>query len=156
MAQLGSLSAESLTQVVNLIEAFRDFDANGDGLITAAELGGILGSLGYRAREQDVRAMMKQGDTNKDGLLSVQEFLGMNTKGMDFSGLVNCLNTAFEALEVDDDDDIVTGEELHEAMENADIGLSLGDCQSIIAAMDGDGDGAVSFEDLKLIVNALI
>ena len=64
MAQLENLSAEleTLNQVLSLVEAFRAFDADNDGCITAAELGGIMGSLGYNASDQDVRAMMQQGD----------------------------------------------------------------------------------------------
>ncbi|KAJ6405256.1 hypothetical protein OIU84_013264 [Salix udensis] len=156
MAQLGSLSAEieSLNQVLSLMEAFRAFDSDNDGFITAAELGGILGSLGYNASEQDVSAMMQQGDTNKDGLLSMQEFLEMNTKDMELGELANLLKTAFEALDLDGDD-IVTGEELHEATVNGELDLSLEDCRSIIASMDADGDGAVSSKDFRAIVNSL-
>ncbi|KAF9687251.1 hypothetical protein SADUNF_Sadunf02G0074100 [Salix dunnii] len=156
MAQVGSLSAEieSLNQVLSLMEAFRAFDSDNDGFITAAELGGILGSLGYNASEQDVSAMMQQGDTNKDGLLSMQEFLEMNTKDMELGELANLLKTAYEALNVNGDD-IVTGEELYEATVNGELDLSLEDCQSIIASMDADGDGAVSSEDFRVIVNSL-
>ncbi|XWS23805.1 hypothetical protein CRYUN_Cryun28dG0047100 [Craigia yunnanensis] len=76
MAQLrSSLSAETetLSNVLSLVEAFRAFDADNDGAINAAELGEIMGSLGYNASEQDVRAMMQQGDTNKYELLSIEE-----------------------------------------------------------------------------------
>ncbi|KAL6296893.1 putative calcium-binding protein CML29 [Prunus yedoensis var. nudiflora] len=157
MAQISSLSAETetLSQVLGLVEAFKAFDADNDGKINVAELGGILGSLGYQASEQDVRAMMQQGDTNRDGFLSIEEFLGMNTKNMEFGGLENVLKNAFEALDVDGDE-VVTAEELYEVMGD-DLGyeLSLEDCQGIIASIDIDGDGAVSFEDFKLIVNSL-
>ncbi|CAK7347048.1 unnamed protein product [Dovyalis caffra] len=158
MAQLGSLPAdiESLSQVLSLMEAFRAFDSDNDGFITVAELGGILGSLGYNASEQDVSAMMQQGDTNKDGLLSMQEFLEMNTKDMELgTGLANLLKTAFEALDVDGNN-IVTGAELYEGMLNGGLDLSLEVCQSIIASMDADGDGAVSYDDFKQIINSLL
>ncbi|KAM1013923.1 hypothetical protein ACFX15_043083 [Malus domestica] len=157
MAQHISLSAETetLSQVLGLVEAFRAFDADNDGKITAAELGGILGSLGYNPSEEDVRAMMQQGDTNNDGFLSIEEFLEMNTKNMEFGGLVNVLKNAFEALDVNGDE-IVTAEELYEVMGD-DLGfeLTLEDCQGIIASIDIDGDGAVSYDDFKLIVNSL-
>ncbi|BFG29690.1 hypothetical protein CerSpe_159640 [Prunus speciosa] len=65
-----------------------------------------------KTSEQDVRAMMQQGDTNRDGFLSIEEFLGMNTKNMEFRGLENVLKNAFEALDVDGDD-IVTAEEIN-------------------------------------------
>ncbi|KAL6179580.1 hypothetical protein ACLB2K_051093 [Fragaria x ananassa] len=141
MAQSSSLSAEteSLSQVLGLIETFKAFDSDNDGKITVAELGGILGSLGYSSSEQDVRAMMEQGDTNKDGLLSIEEFLEMNTRNMEFGGLENVLKNAFEALDVDGDE-VVTAEELYEVMgDEMGFEFSLEDCQ--------DGDGAVSFDD---------
>ncbi|CAL8988320.1 unnamed protein product [Prunus brigantina] len=134
MAQISSLSieTETLSQVLGLVEAFKAFDADNDGKINAAELGGILGSLGYKTSEQDVRAMRQQGDTSRDG---IEEFLGMNTKNMEFRGLGNVLKNAFEALDVDGDE-VVTAEELYEVMRD-DFGfeLSLEDCQGIIASM---------------------
>ncbi|KAK9930717.1 hypothetical protein M0R45_027745 [Rubus argutus] len=151
----GSAETEALHQVVGLVEAFKAFDSDNDGKSTAPELGGILGSLGYNPSEQDVRAMMEQGDTNKDGLLSIEEFLEMNTKNMEFGGLQNVLKNAFEALDVGGDE-VVTAEELYEVMGD-DMGfeMTLEDCQGIIASIDTDGDGAVSYDDFKLIVNSL-
>ncbi|MBL2492333.1 EF-hand domain-containing protein, partial [Klebsiella pneumoniae] len=104
MAQSESISAEmeALSHVLSLVEVFRSFDSNNDGQITAAELGGIMGSLGYNPREQDVKAMMQQGDTNKDGLLSLEEFLEMNTKGMELGSLASCLQMAFQELNGDE------------------------------------------------------
>ncbi|XP_065882072.1 probable calcium-binding protein CML29 [Euphorbia lathyris] len=159
MAQAESISAEieTLSHVMSLLEAFRAFDSNYDGFITCAELGGILGSLGYRASEEDVREMMQQGDKNKDGLLSTQEFLDMNTKDMELCGLTNFLKTAFDAFNVDGAvDEAVTAEELYQVTGNGEFQLSFEDCQDILASMDGDGDGVVSFQDFKLIVNSLV
>ncbi|OMO72847.1 Calcium-binding EF-hand [Corchorus capsularis] len=131
-----SAETETLSHVLTLVEAFRAFDADNDGAINAAELGGILSSLGYNASEPDVRAMMQQGDANKDGLLSIQEFLHMNTRDMELAA--------------------VTAAELYQIMGNLGVDFSLEDCQGVIASMDADGDGAVSFDDFKLIVNSLL
>ncbi|KAJ8762922.1 hypothetical protein K2173_023051 [Erythroxylum novogranatense] len=150
-----SAEIEALTQVLALVEAFKAFDSDNDGQITAAELGGILASLGYNASEQDVRAMMKQGDKNKDGLLSTEEFLELNTKDMELSGLAGSLKAAFDALDCDGDE-VVTGEELFEVIDSQGLGLSLEVCQELIASMDSDGDGAVSCEDLGLIIRLII
>ncbi|KAL3504069.1 hypothetical protein ACH5RR_033910 [Cinchona calisaya] len=157
MAQQGSLSAEleTLTHVLRLVEAFRAFDSDNDGLISSAELGGIMGSLGYNPAEQDIQTMMQQGDTNKDGLLSIGEFLDMNTKDLGLGWLATSLRSVFQALDFEGEE-YVTGDELFEHVEDMGQGLSLEDCQSIIASMDSDGDGAISFEDFKLIVNALV
>ncbi|KAA8538550.1 hypothetical protein F0562_028256 [Nyssa sinensis] len=140
MAQVESLSAEmeTMSHVMCLVEAFKAFDSDNDGYITAAELGGIVGSLGCNRSEQEVKAMMQQGDTNRDGLLSMPEFLDMNTKEMDLGTLGTSLRRAFEALDVDGDETAVTGDELYDAMGGMGLGLSLEACRDIIASMDGD------------------
>lgn len=155
---MGSLCAETetLNHVLGLVEAFRAFDADNDGQITAEELSGLMGSLGYNPTQQDIRAMMQKGDSNGDGMLSMAEFLDMNTEELELAGgLGDSLKRAFDALDFDGGK-FLTGEELYEVLLNMGIGLSLEDCQNVIAAMDVDGDGAVSFEDFKLIVNSLL
>ncbi|GFP87598.1 probable calcium-binding protein cml29 [Phtheirospermum japonicum] len=156
MAQSNSLSLEmeTLNHVLGLVEAFRAFDSDNDGSINAQELGGIMGSFGYKVSEQEVEAMMQKGDTNKDGLLNISKFLEMNTGDLELGGLA-ALMTAFEGLELEGHD-LVTGEKLYQVVEDLGIGLCLSDCKNIIASMDGDGDGAVSFEDFKLIVDSLL
>ncbi|XP_062098144.1 probable calcium-binding protein CML29 [Humulus lupulus] len=160
---LGSLTAqtEALSHVQGLVEAFRAFDSDNDGSITEAELGGIMGSLGYNPTEEEVRAMMQEGDVNKDGLLSLEEFLEMNTKNLELGGLGNFLMNAAEALNnnIDGDgicDQMVTGEELFQVLGSLGVNFGLEDCQNIIASMDMDGDGAVSLEDFNLIVTSLL
>ena len=157
MAQVGSLSAETeiLSHVLSLVQAVRAFDADNDGSITAAELGGVMASLGYNPSEQEVMAMMQKGDTNKDGLLSIEEFLDLNTKDWEIGSLANLLKAAFESFN-GDVDEVLTVNELFGVMGNLGFHLSREDCQNIIASMDGDGDGAVSFEDFKLIVTSLL
>lgn len=157
MAQLSSLSTEieTLNHVLSLVEAFRAFDADNDGRITQAELGGILGSLGYNASDQEVRAMMQHGDKNKDELLSIHEFLDMNTKDLEGGNLANILSTAFEALD-EDGNEILTGEELHGVMKNLGLDLSLENCQHLVTSLDADGDGAVSLDEFRLIVESLL
>lgn len=158
MAQAGSISTETetLSHVSRLAKAFKAFDADNNGAITAAELGGIMGSLGYNPSEEEVRSMMLEGDTNKDGLLSIEEFLEMNTKDMELGSSAVFLKAASEALSTVDGDDALNGEELFEVMWNLGCGLTLEDCQNLVASMDGDGDGAVSFLDFKLIINSLL
>ncbi|KAK9271171.1 hypothetical protein L1049_026760 [Liquidambar formosana] len=155
MAQLGSAEIEALSHVQSLVEAFKAFDADNDGKITTAELSGIMGSLGYSPSEQDVKAMMQQGDTNRDGLLSIQEFIEMNTKELELGSLATSLKAAFDALDVEEDETL-TGVELHEVMGTIGITLSLEDCQNLIDSLDVDGDGAVNIEESKLLINSLL
>ncbi|KAL8467186.1 hypothetical protein ACS0TY_036051 [Phlomoides rotata] len=156
MAQSGSVSveAETLNHVLGLVEAFRAFDSDNDGSISAQELGGIMGSLGYNASEQDIEAMMQRGDANKDGQLSLAEFLGMNTEDLELNGM-SALKTAIEALDLEEHD-VLSGEEVYQVIENVGVELSLDDCHEIVACMDGDGDGAITVQEFKLLVNSLV
>ncbi|XP_054789135.1 probable calcium-binding protein CML25 [Prosopis cineraria] len=143
---------ETLNQVVRLVEAFRAFDGDNDGRITREELGGMMGSIGYRVSEEEVGRMMEEGDKNRDGLLSMQEFLELSTKDLECVELGHLLRAAFQALD-EEGSETVTGEELHEAMADS---LSLENCEHIVASLDVDGDGAVSLDDFRLILNALL
>ncbi|KAG8389718.1 hypothetical protein BUALT_Bualt01G0007900 [Buddleja alternifolia] len=149
---------ETLNYVLSLVEAFRAFDSDNDGSITAQELGGIMGSLGYNMSDQDLEAMMHKGShPNRNELLSISEFLEMNTRGLEL-GCLTALKTCFDMLNFDEDD-LVTGEELYEVVGDMEIGLSYDDCQHIVGCMDGDGDhgdGAVTFKDFKLIINSIV
>ncbi|RZC94534.1 hypothetical protein C5167_026264 [Papaver somniferum] len=157
MAQFPPLSEETemLSYVFSLVETFRAFDGDNDSLISAAELGGIMSSLGYKVTEQDISMIMQQGDANGDGLLIIEEFLQMNTKEIELGELMSFLTTATKALDVEGEES-VTGIHLYDIVGSMGIGLSLEDCNDIVAAMAGNGDGVANFEDFKLIVGSLL
>ncbi|KAI5591391.1 hypothetical protein POPTR_004G089200v4 [Populus trichocarpa] len=53
---------------------FKRFDLNGDGQISAAELGDCVKTLGSVTAEE-IKRMMAEIDTDGDGFISFQEFL---------------------------------------------------------------------------------
>ncbi|KAL5570787.1 hypothetical protein UlMin_020384 [Ulmus minor] len=53
---------------------FKRFDTNGDGKITATELGDALKTLGSVTQE-DVQRMMNEIDTDHNNFISFEEFL---------------------------------------------------------------------------------
>lgn len=57
-----------------IAEAFKVFDRNGDGKISAAELRHVLTSIGEKLSDADVDQMIKEADTNNDGEIDIQEF----------------------------------------------------------------------------------
>lgn len=52
---------------------FKQFDANGDGQISASELGDSLKTLGCVSADE-VKRMMAEIDTDGDGYISYKEF----------------------------------------------------------------------------------
>ena len=59
-----------------LLEAFRSFDLNHDGVITEAEVAAGLKQVGGCSAE-DVKTMLGLYDTNRDGVIDWEEFLAM-------------------------------------------------------------------------------
>ncbi|WOL20057.1 hypothetical protein Cni_G28859 [Canna indica] len=151
---------EVLGYVNSMVEAFRAFDSNGDGLITCDELQGIMASLGYNPSAQEAQAMMRRGDTDRDGLLSLEEFLDMNTLelelGDDLALLLEAAAVTLGAAAQGGGE--VTAEDLYRAVSGSlgNDGASMEDCLAIVSSLDVDGDGAVSVEDIKIIAQALL
>ncbi|XP_052196107.1 polcalcin Syr v 3-like [Diospyros lotus] len=70
---------------------FKRFDANGDGKISAAELGESLKMLGS-VTPDEIQRMMAELDTDGDGFISFQEFLDF---ALDNRGLVKDVGKVF-------------------------------------------------------------
>ncbi|KAL5052728.1 hypothetical protein RYX36_033410, partial [Vicia faba] len=76
-----SLFVHTRTRLVGeLEEVFKKFDVNGDGKISASELGSIMGSLGKPASDDELNNMIREVDGDGDGCISLPEFIELNTK----------------------------------------------------------------------------
>jgi Ca2+-binding EF-hand superfamily protein len=60
-----------------MLEAFRVFDRDGDGLISPYELGQTLRQMGENLTEHQIQMMVAKADTNGDGSLDFGEFRKM-------------------------------------------------------------------------------
>ncbi|KAL0581448.1 translation elongation factor EF1B gamma [Marasmius crinis-equi] len=58
-------------------QAFKVFDKDGSGSISAAELRHVMESLGERLSDAEIDAMMKEADVDGDGTISYNEFVKM-------------------------------------------------------------------------------
>ena len=76
--------AEHLTeeQVAEFRTAFSLFDKDGDGTITAKELGIVMRSLGQNPTEPELNDMMDEVDTDGNGFIDFHEFLVLMAKKM--------------------------------------------------------------------------
>jgi len=60
-----------------LIEAFKVFDRDGDGFITASELKFSLWNLGEKLMDSEADEMVHEGDLDLDGKINFDEFWRM-------------------------------------------------------------------------------
>lgn len=77
-----------------VLEAFKVFDKDGSGKISAEELRQVMTSLGEKLTDKEVDEMMKEADTNGDGEIDYEEFISKFVYPTGF-----CLNVGIEFLE---------------------------------------------------------
>lgn len=70
---------EELTeeQIADFKEAFSLFDKDGDGTISAKELGIVMRSLGQNPTEKELQELINGADDDASGTIDFQEFLNL-------------------------------------------------------------------------------
>ncbi len=81
---------EQLTneQIAELKEAFSLVDKDGDGSITAKELGTVQCSLGYNQTKAELQAMINEVNADGNGTLDFLEFCKIEMKGNTMHDLI--------------------------------------------------------------------
>lgn len=138
----GSVYLENTDDVQKV---FNRFDTNGDGKISADELGGVLVALGSASSESEIAQMMNEIDTDKDGYISLEELASFCSKG---SGDEKELREAFDKYD-EDGDGRISAVELHQILTRLGEHCSVEDCESMIGSVDEDGDGYVAFHEFR-------
>ncbi|CAG9311064.1 unnamed protein product [Blepharisma stoltei] len=62
-----------------LLEAFKIFDRDGNGLISASELRYAMTNLGEKLTDEEVNDLLKEADLDGDGQINFDEFVRMLT-----------------------------------------------------------------------------
>eukprot|EP01054_Gregarina_sp_Poly1_P010855 Gregarina_sp_Poly_1__10854@NODE_842_length_6017_cov_94_978151_g609_i0_p4_GENE_NODE_842_length_6017_cov_94_978151_g609_i0NODE_842_length_6017_cov_94_978151_g609_i0_p4_ORF_typecomplete_len156_score43_77EFhand_7/PF13499_6/1_1e22EFhand_7/PF13499_6/8_9e12EFhand_6/PF13405_6/2_2e11EFhand_6/PF13405_6/0_0015EFhand_6/PF13405_6/3_4e10EFhand_1/PF00036_32/5_6e09EFhand_1/PF00036_32/1_6e08EFhand_1/PF00036_32/1_8e08EFhand_1/PF00036_32/1_2e03EFhand_8/PF13833_6/6_8e05EFhand_8/PF13833_6/1e15EFhand_8/PF13833_6/0_00 len=102
-------------QISDFKEAFNLFDKDGDGMITAEELGIVMKNLGQNPTDSELQDMLNEVDADGNGTIDFPEFLSVMAKTVKESDHAEELLAAFKVFDRDGDG-FISGAELREVM----------------------------------------
>ncbi|KAJ1820379.1 hypothetical protein LPJ60_003244 [Coemansia sp. RSA 2675] len=129
-------------------EAFALFDKDGDGTITAKELGEVLKASGHAATETDLRDMVNEIDADGNGTIDLQEFIALMERHSSKSCEQEELREAFKVFDKDDNG-FITKSELRQAMKDLGENLTDKEIDAMILEVDDDANGEIDFKEFS-------
>ncbi|KAL3683541.1 hypothetical protein R1sor_001563 [Riccia sorocarpa] len=140
-------------QIAVVKEAFMLFHKDGDGSISAKELGTVIRSLCQNPTEDEVEDMIREVDANGDGTIDFAEFLTLTAlKLKDGDSESTDLKEAFRLLDKDQNG-FINALELRQVMTNLGEKLSDDEIHEMIRQVDMDGDGQINYEEfVKMMI----
>jgi calcium-binding protein CML len=137
---------------LELVQALKMTDKEGNGKITRKQLEAVLSRVGAEPpSEEELTMMLNEVDREGDGSISIEEF-GAISSAFGPPACDSELRDAFEFFDTDHDGKI-TAEELHAVFSAiGDERCTLDDCRRMISGVDKNGDGFVCFEDFSLMM----
>lgn len=129
-------------------KVFNRYDANGDGKISASELGKVVRALSSDVSDEALQSMMQEMDTDHDGVVDLHEFASFHSASNIPERGDSDLKDAFDLYDVDGNG-LISAKELHLVLKKLGEGCSAADCSRMIKSVDSDGDGCVNFDEFK-------
>merc|ERR1719449_297795 len=133
-------------QVEEFREAFALFDKDGDGTITADELGVVMRSLGRKPTMEELKAMIAEVDEDGSGEIEFPEFLKLMASKLQDTDSIEEMREAFNVFDRDKGG-TVSASELKHVMNNLGEQVTEEEVEEMIQEADADGDGELSFDD---------
>ncbi|KAL2612444.1 hypothetical protein R1flu_024136 [Riccia fluitans] len=140
-------------QIAVVKEAFTLFDKDGDGSITANELGTVMRSLGQNPTDSELQDMIQEVDVDGDGTIDFAEFLTLAALKIKDAGSDEELKEAFRVLDKDRNG-FISAVELGHVMTNLGENLTDDEVYEMIRQADVDGDGQINYEEFVKIMLA--
>lgn len=140
-------------QICNLRKTFLALDANGDGLLTAAEIEQSLGNMGIAAIPKDLQQLLADLDSDKSGTIDYSEFLAAALERKQYIQ-ENVLWNAFTVFDHDGDGQITVAE-LTQVLSSGSFVNSFDaeDIDDVLREVDQSGDGTIDFVEFMAMMN---
>ncbi|KAF2206497.1 hypothetical protein CERZMDRAFT_115709 [Cercospora zeae-maydis SCOH1-5] len=132
-------------------EAFSVFDKNGDGEISAVELGDVMRSLGLKPTDGELQDMLHEVDSDNSGTIDINEFLALMSHVGSAQDTEDELRNAFRVFDKDNSGTI-SASEMREVLKALGEDLTDKEINEIMSAADTDGDKSIDFEEFKKIM----
>ena len=133
-------------QIAEFEKAFMPFDKDGNGILTKAELGIVMRSLGQNPPEAELQELMNKFDANGNGAIDFHEFLTMMAQKM---------REAFSVFDKDGNDFISGAELRHVVLANMGKYLTEEEVNEMMRAADINGDGQVNYEEFVNLMTTI-
>ncbi|KAJ1432542.1 EF-Hand 1, calcium-binding site [Sesbania bispinosa] len=128
------------------------FDEDGDGKISPSELMKRVGMMGGELLLTEAKMAIEALDSDGDGLLSLNDFVEL----MEAAGEEEKLKDLREAFEMYNDNTercgFITPNSLKRMLANLGESTSLDQCKVMISHFDLNGDGVLSFDEFRIMM----
>ncbi len=145
--------AENLSE--QKIEEFRStfdlFDKEKKGKIKSKELGVVIRKLGQNPTDNELKEMIDEIDTDKNGTIEFTEFLGLMDRLMKDVESKESLIQTFKVIDKDLTGSISTGE-LRDVLLDLNYDITNDELNEIINYVDTNGDGQLDYDELLNIL----
>ncbi|CAG9460947.1 unnamed protein product [Pedinophyceae sp. YPF-701] len=140
-------------QLEEFREAFNLFDRDGDGAISALELGTAMRSLGANPTEREIKDMMDRLDVDEKGTVDFKDFCElMEEKLQDENAPTEeSLKAAFKVFDKDDSG-FISAQELIQIMKSLGEPLSKTEISDMMAEAGIDQDGQVNYSEFVRLI----
>lgn len=136
-------------QLVEINSAFRKFDRDGDGHIEPKELRKVMADLGCPMSEENTRKLIEGVDTDGNGMIEFDEFIGIMAARMLKTEDDEELDQAFKLF--DDGTGFISEDLLREKLcKQGSQRLTAADIDQMLGLLQKDAQGRVAFEHFRL------
>jgi len=135
-----------------LEEAFKLFDADGDGMITSVELKGLIEKVGGSMTEGEAAALIHKADKDGNKGIDMSEFTELWAAIRGDGEAEIAIRNEFQKMDVDSSGFITKDEMLTIISASGNFtGDKMAEAQRCVAELDVDKDGRVSYPEFLLV-----
>ncbi|KAL6613793.1 hypothetical protein ACP70R_036063 [Stipagrostis hirtigluma subsp. patula] len=133
---------------------FKAFDRDADGRISAGELRACMkAALGEDVSAEEAEALVASVDADGDGLLDCGEFARLVKAEVEEEERSKGLREAFGMYEMEGEG-CITPTSLKRMLSRLGEHQELHECRAMICRFDLNGDGVLTFDEFKIMMNA--